>query len=106
RFDAKLGDYSREGVARALALEKGYLERLSSIDPTRLNPDNAVDFEILRNRIQSAIFEMEELREYEWNPLTYNVTGSIYALLSRDFAPIEQRLASVAGRLAEIPRVL
>ena len=106
RYDAQLGDYSREGFAQTLALEQRHLERLGGIDPARLNADNAVDYEILRNRIESTIFELSEIREYEWNPLAYNVTGSIYSLLARDFAPLEQRLTSVASRLSQIPRVL
>jgi uncharacterized protein (DUF885 family) len=60
----------------------------------------------LHNRIESTIFELEQIREYEWNPLVYNVTGSIYALLARDFEPLDKRLTNVASRLAEIPRVL
>jgi uncharacterized protein (DUF885 family) len=106
RFDGRYGDYSREGFAKSLELEKRYLARLGGIDPGRLNTNNAVDYEILRNRIESSIFQLEEIREQEWNPLVYNVTGSIYALVARDFAPLEERLKSVASRLAELPRVL
>ena len=106
RYDAELGDYSKEGIAEALALEKRYLDRLTAIDPARLSPENAIDYEILRNRLESSIFEMEQIREYEWNPLVYNVAGSIYSLLARDFAPLEERLANVGSRLEQIPRVL
>jgi uncharacterized protein (DUF885 family) len=106
RYDAKLGDYSREGIAEALALEKRYLERLATIDPARLSAENAIDYAILRNRVEASIFEIEEIREYEWNPLVYNTAGSIYSLLARDFAPLEERLTSVASRLSQIPRVL
>ena len=106
RYDAKLGDYSQEGVAESLALEKRYLARLDAINAGALNGDPWVDYHILRNRIESSIFEMEEIREHEWNPLVYNVTGSIYGLLAREFAPLEERLQSVASRLEQIPRVL
>ncbi|MCB9383939.1 MAG: DUF885 domain-containing protein [Bryobacterales bacterium] len=106
RFDSKLGDYSREGFAQSLALETRYLERLDKIDPARLSPENAVDYEILRNQVESSIFELEDIREYEWNPLVYNVSGSIYALLARDFEPLDERLKDVAARLEQLPRVL
>ena len=106
RYDAKLGDYSQDGIAESLAFEKRYSGRLDTIRPEVLNGDHWVDYHILRNRIESSIFEMEEIREHEWNPLVYNVTGSIYGLLARDFAPLEERLASVASRLDQIPRVL
>ena len=51
-------------------------------------------------------FEIDELREHTWNPLQANPGKAIYQLLARDFAPLPDRLGSVAGRLAEIPAVL
>ncbi len=106
RYDAQLGDYSLEGIQRSLDLEERYLAQLETIDPTWLAGDHWVDYQILRNRLESSIFELEQIREYEWNPLLYNVTGSIYSLLARDFAPLEERLKRVAGRLEQLPRVL
>lgn len=106
RFDDRLGDYSQAGVEASAEMERRYLQRLDAIDPARLSAVNATDYAILKNRIEESIFAVEELREYEWNPLVYNVGGSIYGLLSRDFAPEEERLRSVAGRLRDVPGVL
>ena len=106
RYDAKLGDYSQGGFEASLALEKSYLARLDELDREQLHLHNQIDYDILRNRIESSIFELEEMREYEWNPLVYNVTGSVYGLLARDFAPLGERLTSVAARLSQIPSVL
>jgi uncharacterized protein (DUF885 family) len=106
RFDDRLGDYSKAGIAASLDMEKRYLARLDALDPARLSAVNATDYAILRNRIEESIFSAEVLREYEWNPLIYNVGGSIYGLLARDFAPEEERLRNLAARLREIPKVL
>jgi len=106
RYDERLGDYSREGIERSLAMEQRYLEQLDLIDLTNLNEANSIDYEILRNQIESSIFQTEEIREFEWNPLVYNVGGSIYGLIARDFAPLDVRLRSVKERLGHIPGVL
>ena len=106
RFDDRLGDYSEAGIAASLEMEKRYLARLDALDPLRLSTLNATDYAILRNRIEESIFSAEVLREYERNPLLYNVGGSIYGLLARDFAPEEERLRHLAGRLQAIPEVL
>lgn len=106
RFDDRLGDYSQTGIEASLEMERRYLAMLEALDPSRLSPVNATDFAILKNRIEESIFATEELREYEWNPLVYNVGGSIYGLLSRDFAPEEERLRSVGGRLRQVPAVV
>ena len=50
-------------------------------------------------------FADDVLREDAWNPLAwvYLLGGGLFGLLSRDFAPLADRLASVAGRLEGIP---
>lgn len=106
RFDDRLGDYSKAGIADSLAMEKRYLARLDALDPARLSTVNATDYAILRSRIEESIFSAEVLREFEWNPLLYNVGGSIYGLLARDFAPEQERLRNLSQRLHSIPTVL
>ncbi|HEX7081468.1 MAG TPA: DUF885 domain-containing protein [Gammaproteobacteria bacterium] len=106
RYDDRLNDYSVEGVRANLARERKFQERLAEIDPSRLDETNAVDYEILKATIDASIFALEVLREYEWNPLQYNLGGSIYSLLARDFAPLEERLRSVKARLEAFPAAI
>ncbi len=106
RYDAQLDDYSLDGVQRNLQLEKDYLQKLSAIDPAKLSEVNGIDYEILRSQIEGSIFSLEVLREYEWNPMRYNVGGAIYGLLARDFAPLPERLKNVEQRLKGVPAAL
>ena len=106
RYDGRLTDRSAAGVAAQAALAKEYLARLSAIETSKLNDVNAIDCEILRMNLERTVFEVEELREHEWNPLFYNMGGAIYALVARDFAPIDARLKSVEERLQGIPAVV
>lgn len=106
RYDHRLNDYSKAGVSKAIAFDEKLLEQLSTIDPARLKPDNKIDYMILRNQAEGGIFQLRELREYEWNPLVYNLGGAIYYIIARDFAPLEERLLTVGKRLEQIPAVL
>ena len=106
RNDARLNDYSAQGVERDLAAAKGGLAELARIDSQKLSAEDAVDYRILKNRLESEVYELQTLREWEWNPLDYNVGRAIYALIAREFAPPEQRLRSVIGRLNGIPAVV
>jgi len=106
RNDARLNDYSTQGVERDLAAAKGGLADLARIDPKKLSAEDAVDYRILKNRLESQVYELQTLRGWQWNPLQYNVGGAIYALISREFAPPEQRLRSVIGRLNGVPAVV
>ena len=106
RNDARLNDYSAQGVEHDLAAATGGLAELARIDPKKLSAEDAVDYRILKNRLESQVYELQTLRGWQWNPLQYNVGGAIYALISREFAPPEQRMRSVIGRLNGVPAVV
>jgi uncharacterized protein (DUF885 family) len=60
----------------------------------------------MADSVARRVFEIDELREHAWNPLLANPGKAIYQLLARDFAPLPDRLGSVAGRLADVPAAL
>jgi uncharacterized protein (DUF885 family) len=106
RFDARLADPSAqalEGERRAL---EGWTGRLAAVDQDALSAEHRVDAAMMADSVARRVFEIDELREHTWNPLQANPGRAIYQLLARDFAPLSDRLASVAARLAAIPAVL
>jgi uncharacterized protein (DUF885 family) len=106
RYDALLSDYSMKGVEQSRTFTRAYLDSLSSINVGALSRVNSVDLRIMKTNLESWIFQIDTLREYEWNPLVYNVGNSIYTLIAREFAPLKDRLLSVKGRLSLIPSVV
>lgn len=106
RFDARLSDYSLAGIAEVRSLNKAYLDSLTRIDVNDLGPINQIDHKILRTNLEAILYSLDTLREYEWNPLSYNVGGAIYGLLAREFAPVKDRLTSLKGRLEQVPQVV
>jgi uncharacterized protein (DUF885 family) len=108
RFDDHLADYGRESIAAMAATNRETLDLLSEIRAEDLTGANRIDIEILRENIAATLFNLTELKEFEWNPLIYNqsLADGIYYLLARDFSSAAKRIASLKGRLAEIPRVV
>ena len=109
RFDGELTDYSAETRAKALANAKQFLQKLQPLtDTSKLTGPNQVDVRILRENIEGDIFDFEEMKESEWNPLVYNqsLANSLYLLVARDFAPAEQRIANLRKRMEAIPKVI
>jgi uncharacterized protein (DUF885 family) len=106
RFDSRLSDYSLAGVDADRTFNRSYLDSLSGIDVNQLSPANKIDFKIMRTNLESWLFQIDTLKEYEWNPLAYNVGGAIYGLLAREFAPVKERLLSVKARLKGLPTIL
>jgi uncharacterized protein (DUF885 family) len=108
RFDGRLTDYSPEARAKELAAQKEFRDRLSAIDGSRLTGANNVDFHILRENIDYKVFQAEELKEADWNPLVYmqSLANSLYLLVARDFASPEKRIPNLRQRMEGIPSVI
>jgi uncharacterized protein (DUF885 family) len=106
RYDALLDDVSGPALAAERDAVARYAARLGDLDPGSLLPEHRVDAAILGGAIDLRVFQLDELREHTWNPLLANPGRAVYLLLARDFAPLPDRLAAVAGRLDAIPDLL
>ena len=108
RFDDQLTDYSPEARAKDLAAQKEFGDKLNAIDGSQLTGANNIDFRILKENIDYQIFQAEELKEPEWNPLVYmqSLANSLYLLVARDFAPAEKRIPNLRQRMEKIPGVI
>ena len=109
RFDDKLTDYSTEARGQELTRAKQMQQQLEAFaDLSQLTGANKVDVRLLKDNVDREIFGLEELKEWEWNPLVYNqsLANSIYLLVARDFAPAEQRIPNLRKRLEGIPAVI
>jgi uncharacterized protein (DUF885 family) len=106
RFDGRLGDPSAQALEAERRVLDGWAGRLAAIDRGTLSAEHRVDAAMMADSVARRVFEIDELREHTWNPREANPGNAIYQLLARDFAPLPDRLGSVAARLAEIPAVL
>ena len=105
RYDDRLDDLSAAGRQQRETTEQGLLDALNSIDATQLSRENQVDAAILRNQLQSDLWNARVLQAWAWDPQIYNdLAGSaIYGLMARDFAPLPQRIRAATARMERIP---
>jgi len=106
RFDDRLPDLSADGVAARVAKLRDASNALSGVDSEALSPGQRVDHEQLLSLVERALFGLTEVRDHEWNPLAHNPGALLHALIARPYAPVAQRLESLAGRLAAVPDAL
>jgi uncharacterized protein (DUF885 family) len=106
--DGRWPDMTPAGRAERLAFVDRWGATFGAIDPASLSLDDQIDRELLMLELDAARFAETDLREETWNPLewVYILGGGIFPLLAREFAPLADRLASVAGRLEGIPNLL
>jgi len=101
RYDSELDDLSAAGQQKTVAAYKALLGELDKIEVAKLGRENQVDAAILRNQLQSEIWNAEVLQSGKWDPQLYNgIAGSaIYGLMAREFAPLPERLKSATARM-------
>ena len=109
RFDDRLTDYSAETRAKELADAKVFREKLNSFGPdAKLSAGNSVDLRILKDNVDYEIFDLEELKDEDWNPLVYNqsLANSLYLLVAREFDAPAKRIPNLRKRMEGIPAVI
>ncbi|MBJ6983766.1 DUF885 domain-containing protein [Luteimonas sp. MC1750] len=108
RFDAELDDLSAEGRRKSADWTRGMLAALDGIDAATLSREHQVDALILRNQLDSTLWDLETMQSWAWDPQVYSglAGGAIYGLMAREFAPMPERLKSAAARMEKIPALL
>jgi uncharacterized protein (DUF885 family) len=107
QYDSQLEDYSAEAVKSEVAALHEMQKRLAKIDPSALDAAPAADYAILTDNINAQLLQLEVIRGWEKNADNYStgVTGSIFVLMERPYAPANDRLRSVVEREKLIPQV-
>ena len=101
KYDGELEDYSKAAVTSEVATLKQFEAQFAKLPP---DPDR----DLMLGGIRASLLELEEVRSWERNPDMYSssITSSAFTLMSRTFAPPEQRLRSLISRERKMPQVL
>ncbi len=106
--DHEWPDLSAAGRQSRLAFAARWSGTFEAIPAADLDRDDAVDRRLLLEVLDEMRFEDEELQPLAWDALewVYILGGGIFPLIAREFAPLADRLASVAGRLEGLPALV
>jgi uncharacterized protein (DUF885 family) len=100
QYDSKLENYSKEDVAQRIAALHQFEPQFEKLSPS-------ADRELVLGYIHSNLLELESIRQWQTNPDIYSggITSSAFVIMSRKFAPAEQRLRSLIARERQMPAV-
>jgi uncharacterized protein (DUF885 family) len=107
-YDAQLDDMSAAAIQKQNALLKSYLAKFQAIDPKALTADNALDRTLMIDSIEDQLLDAYTLQNWRHNPDAYTglASGSVYLLISRNFAPAATRMRDAIARERAIPAML
>ncbi len=108
QYDGKLQDYSATGHEQQIRGFKEFLSQFTAMDRSKLPADAAADLDWMISNIHSELLELEEVQMWRKDPDAYTtgVTNSIFLIMKRDYAPVEQRLRFAIDREKQIPKAL
>jgi uncharacterized protein (DUF885 family) len=102
--DDRLGDGSREALLGELEADKAHLAAVNALDVTGLSGEARLERELELHNVRRSIFDTDVVRTWERRSTALDAAGdALFLLFARDFAPLPERLASIAGRLEGLP---
>jgi uncharacterized protein (DUF885 family) len=105
--DGRLGDGSRDAVLAELADEKAHLSDVEALDVEGLSATARFERDLELHNVRRAVFDTEVIRTWERRSTALDVVGDgLFLIFAQDFAPLPERLYSIASRLEAVPEYL
>eukprot|EP01030_Chromulinospumella_sphaerica_P007763 gene7763-biopygen6723 len=93
-------EHSRQ---QELGFCQNLLLALGSFQLNELSDGNKTDYYMIENQIRSTEWAVKELRAWEWDPTTYNLSGTFAEMLGNEYAPLDERLKNFSERMSYVP---
>jgi uncharacterized protein (DUF885 family) len=105
--DHRFGDGSRDAALAELESEKDHLASIEAFSDEDLSPEAQFERDLEIHNTRRSIFDAETIRIWERRSTALDVIGDgIFLLFAQDFAPLDERLDSIASRLEAVPLFL
>jgi uncharacterized protein (DUF885 family) len=105
--DGDLPSASREHVEALVAHHRAAIAEMERFAPDDLTSEHALDRDLVVHQSRLALHELTERRTWQRRAGAAEEIGeALFPLFTRDFAPLPERLASIASRLEQAPRLL
>jgi len=76
------------------------LGALAGFAPDSLSPNNQIDLHLLTNELRSQRWYADTLKNWQWNPASYNLGASVGDLLNGRHFPLDRRLRNISDKIA------
>ncbi len=101
-FDSQLPEPSRKNREQVVSWSQQQLNELKKYVLDSLNQLDRVDYELIKNTLESSIWYAEQYKAFEWDPASYNL-GTVFFYTLKSDKPLNERLVHVADRLRLVP---
>lgn len=104
-LDELVDDYSAGGLDQQRNFYKDFQMRIAALDASKLDREQRVDLDILRNNIELGLLELDTIQSYKHNPTIYvELAGNaLFTPYMLNYAPLEKRFDHITRRLERLP---
>jgi uncharacterized protein (DUF885 family) len=108
KYDDLIADYSAASVAADSESIRSFLRRLDEVDSESLSLEAQLDLEQTKHKLDGTLLRNDVIRPWAKDPDIYSsgIANDAFVMISRTFAPPEQRMRSLTARLRLMPNVL
>jgi uncharacterized protein (DUF885 family) len=108
KYDDLIADYSAVAVTADTEAIKAFRTRLNDVDAEALSLEAQLDLEQTKHTLDGMLLRNDVIRRWAKDPDLYSsgITNDAFVMISRTFAPPEQRLKSLIAREKLIPNAL
>jgi uncharacterized protein (DUF885 family) len=99
-WDDRLADSTRDRYLGEIAADRRHLESIEALGPAGLSAEARFERDLELHHIRLALYRAEEIRTWERRSTGASALGdALFPLFVHDFAPLRERLSSIAARL-------
>jgi uncharacterized protein (DUF885 family) len=104
-LDELIDDYSPGGLEQLRTFYKDFQLRAASLDVNKLDKEQRVDLDMMKNNAELALLELDTIQSYKHNPTVYVelIGNALYTPYMLNYAPIEKRFEQITKRLERVP---
>jgi len=105
QYDTMLEDFAAKSRESEINWLNGEKQKFAALPTEHFSQDQRADLQLVRNKIAAQLLELQDVRMWQRNPSNYsnNATYTVFVLMSRNFAPADERLKSVIARERKMP---
>ena len=108
QYDTQFEDLSSQNIGVEVGALHRFRALFDQVDPGRLSPETRADRDLLISSIMGTLLALEKIRPWELNPDIYSssTAASAFTIMSRKYAPADERLKSLTERERKMPAML
>ena len=107
-YDTRFEDLSSQTIGAEIGALHRFRALFDQVDPGKLSAEARADRDLLISNIMGTLLALERIRAWELNPDIYSssTAASAFTIMSRKFAPADERLKALTAREQKMPALL